>query len=45
MDSINLTFGLFGAFLVWMAIDQLLIFQYHTSCEELVKKLFTKVFK
>ena len=40
MDPINTTFGLFGAFLVWMAIDQLLIFQFDTSCEELVKELF-----
>ena len=45
MDPINTTFVLFGAFLVWMAVDQYLIFLHHTSCEELVKKLYTKVFK
>ena len=45
MDPINTTFGLFGAFLVWMAIDQLLIFQFDTSCEELVKDLYNWVFK
>ena len=43
MDSINVTFGLFGIFIAWMAIDQLLIFQYHTSIGELLKKLYIKL--
>ena len=45
MDSINITFGFFAGFLIWMAIDQLLIFQFDTSLGELIKKLYTKLFK
>ena len=45
MDSINLTFGFFGAFLVWLAVDQYLIFLHHTSCEELIKKLYVWLVK
>ena len=39
-DPINVTFGLFGAFLVYMALDQYLIFLHHTSIDELIKKLY-----
>ena len=45
MDSINVTFGLFGTFLVWMAIDQLLIFQFDTSMEEEIKNLYNWLVK
>lgn len=43
MDSINVTFGLFGTFLAWMAIDQYLIFLHHTTIGELLKKLYIKI--
>ena len=45
MDSINITFGLFGAFLVYMALDQYLIFLHHTSNGELVKELYDWLIK
>ena len=41
--EIYVTFGLFGIFIAWLAIDQLLIFQYHTSIGELLKKLYIKI--
>ena len=43
MDMFYLIFWLFGIFIAWLAIDQLLIFQYHTSVGELLKKLYTKL--
>ena len=43
MDMFYLIFWLFGIFIAWMAIDQLLIFQYHTSIGELLKKLYIKL--
>ena len=45
MDPINTTFGLFGTFLVWMAVDQYLIFLHHTSIGELTKKLYVWLVK
>jgi len=39
----EIMFILFGIFIAWLAIDQLLIFQYHTSVGELLKKLYTKL--
>ena len=39
----EIMFILFGIFIAWLAIDQLLIFQYHTSVGELLKKLYIKI--
>ncbi len=44
MEMFYAIYWLFGLFIAWMAIDQLLIFGYHTSIGELLKKLYTKIF-
>jgi len=44
-DPINTTFGFFGAFLVWLAVDQYLIFLHHTTIGELVKDLYNWLVK